>query len=58
MGNTLGRLETTGSDSAKKTDKVYEIVLTNSDSLNARTKAIETKLDDLKTAIERGSRGR
>jgi hypothetical protein len=43
----FGGLRATVSNAAVKTDKVYEVVLENSDSLATRTKGIETKLENI-----------
>jgi len=43
----FGSLKTTVEGSTIKTDKVYEIVLENKDSLATRTGVIESKLDSI-----------
>jgi len=57
----FGGLRTTVSDAAIKTDRVYGIVLENSDSLSTRTRVIETQLkqiDEKLTIISNQQRGR
>ncbi len=56
LGSTLARLDTTITQSSQKTDKVYEVVLTSSDSLNTRTKVIESKLDDIDKKLPSSAR--
>jgi hypothetical protein len=43
----FGTLKTTVSNASIKTDKIYEVVLENKDSLNTRTGILENKLDGL-----------
>ena len=45
LGGSLAKLDATLAQFSQKTDKVYEVVLTSSDSLNTRTRVIEAKLD-------------